>query len=119
MFTGNNRKAFLEFLRNLTPQILFLTMALILGTRIDLSKFEFSFAGAINFFPFGMCMVIFFGSFIANITLFLDSAITSTENLDKQVEMIANQKINSLKKSWLLIKAAWKFNKPVFLKLCW
>ena len=117
MFTGESRKAFLEFLRNLTPQILFLTLAFIFGTKLDLTKLEISIQGVKNVAPFAMCLGVFFGATIANMGLFIDTAITSSPSLDKQVEDIKKQDIKALRRTWNLICAAWKYNKPAFLQL--
>lgn len=117
MFTGGSRKEFLEFLRNLTPQILFLTLALILAAKLDLSKLEISTQGVKNAAPFVLCLWIFFGAAIANIGLFIDTAITSNPSLDEQVECINKQDIKPLRKTWNLICAAWKHNKPAFFQI--
>ncbi|MBR0566902.1 hypothetical protein J5J83_12335 [Azoarcus sp. L1K30] len=117
MFTGEGRKAFLEFLRNLTPQIVFLTLALIWGTKLDLTKFDLSFSGIWNMLPFAMCLFVFFGAAIANLGIFVDASITSTPALDEKKKEIKASSAKALKKTWLLICAAWKHNKVSVLNL--
>lgn len=66
------RGAYLNFLRNLTPQIFLLSLALILGRKLDFSRFD------INNVPLTFAFFIFLGlfllSFIANASLFYEEA---------------------------------------------
>lgn len=117
MFFGEGRKALLEFLRNLTPQIIFLTLALLFGSKLNLNKFQFTIEGVSNFIPFFMSLIVFFGASMANITTFIDSAITSNESLNKEIEAIKGQNLKALRRTWNLICAAWKHNKSAFFQL--
>lgn len=108
MFFGEARKALLEFLRNLTPQILFMTLAIILGAKLDLSHFDLSLNGIKNAGPFVMCIIVFMGAAMANTTLFIDSAITSNESLDKAANEIKEMRLKALPRTWHLACAAWK-----------
>lgn len=117
MFIGEGRKAFLEFLRNLTPQILFLTISLISGSKLDLTQFDFSGSGLWNAFPFAMCLIVFFGAAIANIGLFIENAITSNPALDGELEEIKSKAVIAWKRTWLCLCAAWKHNKPAFVEI--
>lgn len=117
MFTGEARRALLEFLRNLTPQILFLTLALMLGMKLDLTRVNLSGQGVANAAPFVMCLIVFFGATVANVSLFIDTAITSNAALDEQVAAIKKQDLKAWKRTSRLICAAWKHNKPVFFQL--
>lgn len=117
MFTGETRRALLEFLRNLTPQILFLTLAFILGMKLDLTRVDFSSQGIENAAPFVMCLIVFFGATVANVSLFIDTAITSNAALDEQVEAIKQQNLKAWRRTSKLICAAWKHNKPAFVQI--
>jgi hypothetical protein len=117
MFTNEGRKAFLEFLRNLTPQILFLTLSLIWWTKIDLTTADFNMAGFAKVLPFAMCLLVFLAAMIANMGLFIDSAITSTPALDVQVETINSKKMRAWERTGRLLFAAWKHNKPAFFQV--
>ena len=117
MFLGDGRKPFLEFLRNLTPQILFLTLSLIVGAKLDLTKFRLDAAGVGNALPFFMCILIFFGAAIANMSMFIDAALTSNEKLDSAVAAIKMKGLKSFHLTWALLRAAWKHNKAAFFQL--
>lgn len=117
MFFGEGRRALLEFLRNLTPQILFMTLAIVLGAKLDMSHFDFSPQGIKNAGPFVMCIIVFMGAAIANTTLFIDAAITSNESLDNAANEIKEMQLKALPRTWHLACAAWRFNKPAFVQL--
>lgn len=117
MFTGEARRAFLEFLRNLTPQILFLTLAFIFGVKLDLTRLDLSSQGIANAAPSVMCLIVFLGATFANLSLFIDAAITSNVALDQRVEAIKQEHLKAWKRTAKLICAAWKHNKPAFFQL--
>lgn len=117
MFTGEARRAFLEFLRNLTPQILFLTMALVSSSNLELKEFDLSASGLWRTLPFALCIFIFLGSAMANVGLFIDSAVTSSPELDKRAGEIKSTDVSTWKRTWLLLFAAWKYNKSAFFQI--
>lgn len=116
MFLGDGRKAFLEFLRNLTPQILFLTLAFIVGSRLDLHTLRLDATGIANAAPFVSCIWIFFGAALANMTMFIDAVITSNEKLDSEVTAIKAKGLKSVQLTRALLSAAWKHNKTAFVQ---
>lgn len=117
MFFGEGRKHFLEFLRNLTPQVLFLTIAFISGSTVDFNKLQFNWEGIKNVIPFTICLSIFFGALIANTSLFLDNSITSNKKLDRIIKKISFLKLRPVRKTRVHICAAWRHNKPAFLQI--
>jgi hypothetical protein len=56
----------LEFLRNLTPQILLLSVAFVLGSKLDITKFQFTLQGVKNAWPFVSVLLVLFVAFFAN-----------------------------------------------------
>ncbi|MBX8517961.1 hypothetical protein [Pseudomonas cichorii] len=117
MFFGKNRKALLEFLRNLTPQVLFLTLAFIFSSKLDLSKFDLSFEGFKRTMPFLSCALVFAGAFLANMTQFIEAALTTPDELKPITDEITLQEIKFWPRIWKLTAAAWKHNKLGFLEV--
>ncbi|MCV4288641.1 hypothetical protein OH708_12045 [Pseudomonas capsici] len=117
MFFGTNRKALLEFLRNLTPQVLFLTLALILTTNLDLKKFDISIEGFKRTAPFLSCLLVFIGAFLANMTQFIDSALISPLKLKKLADVITRREKKFWTKLVKLTVAAWRHNKSGFFEV--
>lgn len=74
------KKEYLEFLRNLTPQILLLTMALLTGSKLDLSRIDWSFnADSIMLTGiFYMLVFLFCSSVYVNIDCFLEKYIATS-----------------------------------------
>ena len=68
---GVGRQAFLEFLRNLTPQTLLLTLALVLWTQLDFGKVDIS--NWASTFAFFSCALTWLFAVLANMTQFIES----------------------------------------------
>ncbi len=110
MFIGDLRPAFLEFLRNLTPQILFLTTALVLGTQVDEKNIQLNLHGVKNAAPYFFCLAMFCAAWVANVTYFFDKCYSfiqesgATKN-NKGSQLTALQKIQNF----------WRTNKATFM----
>ena len=85
------RGPFLEFLRNLTPQILLFSIAVIMGTKLDLTKFDFS--NTWNTMPFILVMGTFFAAAIANMFMFIEGSCRSIEEIDEQSKRLHSEGI--------------------------
>jgi len=71
------RSAFLEFLRNLTPQILLLSLTIVVGNKLNPNEFDLkNWPQTLIFFSF---LVMTLLSAIANVTLFIDKFSPLTE----------------------------------------
>jgi hypothetical protein len=116
MFTGDQREAFLAFLRNLTPQIAFLTLALISASRLD-GTLQVDGEGIRNALPMLMSLFVFFGATIANISGFIDAAATSTPEMQEASKAIKDEFPAGVLRSRRLLKAAWQHNKPAIFNL--
>ena len=117
MFFGAYRGAFLEFLRNLTPQIVLLIAAFVAGSRLNLQSIEATWTGVKNAAAFWLCLVLIFGSFMANATQFVERVVTSTEALDIEVSRIRARSLSGGKLVGALLGAAWRHNKAAFWNL--
>ena len=73
------RRSGLEFLRNLTPQILFVTIAVVSAAKLDLNEWDFTLAGILRTAPFAICLAIFFIAAITNIYNFIEEAVDALE----------------------------------------
>ena len=63
-------------------------------------------------------MGIFLGASFANITTFIENSIKSNSKLDEAIKELPLSKMKALKKTYVLISAAWKHNKIAFLNIC-
>lgn len=88
------RGPFLEFLRNLTPQILLLSIAIIMGTKFDLTKFDLG--NTWNTMPFILVMGTFFAAAIANMFMFIEGSCRSIEEIDEQSKRLHSEGIKGL-----------------------
>jgi len=117
MFFGDGRTAFLEFLRNLTPQILFLTLAIVLSAGLDLSHFEITIQGFKNAAPYVICLGFFYGSVTANCTKFLDASIAASGAMKIQVGRVQARGLGPLRTTVALVRASWQYEKAMILKV--
>ncbi|MCE1241045.1 MAG: hypothetical protein LWW83_14090 [Azonexaceae bacterium] len=114
MFTGNQREAFLSFLRNLTPQIAFLTLAFISASLLD-GTWKFDWEGFRNVLPMLMSVFVFLGATIANISQFIDAVAASTPEMCEASKAIKARWPAGPRQSCELLVASWKHNKPAML----
>ncbi|WP_167544265.1 hypothetical protein [Duganella sacchari] len=64
------RAAYLEFLRNLTPQILMLSLAFFVGRKIDFTQLDWAYATP-TFIFYSFMLIAIFAAY-ANATLFME-----------------------------------------------
>lgn len=83
---GPGRSAFLEFLRNLTPCVLFASVALFMSLRLDFTRVDFS--NWAPTFAFGVCALVSALAFFANLSAFLDSALGPGQRLERAVRRL-------------------------------
>lgn len=69
-FFKDGRKALLEFLRNVTPQTLVISLTIVMGDKLDFTVWDWSNWEATVFF-YALVLTALL-AFIANLTLFID-----------------------------------------------
>jgi len=109
------RGPFLEFLRNLTPQILLLSIAIIMGTKLDLTKFDLS--NTWNTMPFILVMGTFFAAVIANMFMFIEGSCRSIEEIDEQSKRLHSEGIKGLAHLKELVVLLFKKSKVLFFEV--
>ncbi|MBD9407237.1 hypothetical protein IB236_17990 [Acidovorax sp. ACV02] len=73
IFKKEGQRALLEFLRNLTPQVLLATTALLLWIHLDFKRFDLSnWPSTVAFFS---CVGVFWLAFLANLNQFVDALL--------------------------------------------
>ena len=107
--------ALLDYLRNLTPQILLLSLALVLGTKLDLNHIVFTSTGAKNAAPYFLILATFFLAFLFNLFLFLERMIETSEKLELEARRAA--RVSEAYLFTNLIPLVWKNDKPLLAKI--
>lgn len=114
MFLKATRKPFLDFLRNLGPQVLALAFAVICVQDIDLHRLDLSWPGVKRTMPFLISMFVFGASLLANASLFLDECLEATR--EKTQEDVPGSKDSKGAASFIeQIVQGWKANKRAVL----
>lgn len=88
------RGPFLEFLRNLTPQILLFSIAIIMGSKLDLTKFDLD--NTWNTLPFIFFIGTFFAAAVANMFMFIEGSCRSLTGIDEESKRLRSEGINGL-----------------------
>lgn len=88
------RGPFLEFLRNLTPQILLLSIAIIMGAKLDLTKFDLSNTWSTMLFI--TVIGTFFAAAIANMFMFIEGSCRSIEEIDEKSKRLQSDGIKGV-----------------------
>lgn len=107
------RKDFLDFLRNLTPQILILSLVIMCGVQLDFTVIDFSKTGLT--FIFWVLVTLWGMAFWANATLLVESAINSKRNLIRATAFLERRF-----QGWLLtiakLKLLYRKDRGIFLE---
>ncbi|KTB70521.1 hypothetical protein AO067_10230 [Pseudomonas viridiflava ICMP 13104] len=80
LFGKEMRKVLLEFLRNITPQVLLFTLTLVLSMQLNLGRWDISWAGFIRIVPFLLCSIITVLAVLANIFNLVSDAVDIMES---------------------------------------
>ncbi len=115
IFEGG-RKAFLEFLRNLTPQVVLLALAFAVGSRINFSKFD----------PGNLPTTVFFFALIglavlgmaANSINFLSEYCISLEKLDDAIKVrLGPDRVARFDWAGIVLVEAWKLKRSLAVEI--
>lgn len=84
---GLGRPAFLEFLRNLTPQVLLLVVSLSLWVRLDFTEFDLSnWPSTLVFYA---CVLTLVSAVVANMMQFIDNYFVATMgHVDDRMQVV-------------------------------
>lgn len=102
----DGREPFLNFLRNLTPQAIFLALAALAGIKLEMWTccHPENTKQTIVFFGF---LGVWFLSFWANSSLFFEKYLVSVETINEESKrLISEEKLPFFKHFWALIKFA-------------
>lgn len=108
----DGRSSYLEFLRNLTPQTVVLSFALIAGYRLELSccYSENSKQTAI----FICFLAIWLLAVWANSSLFIEKHLISAERINRASRLLIRADVKGWKNLWALLRFAWHNERTIF-----
>ncbi len=115
MIFTTGKPAFLEFLRNLTPQILLFSVAIVTSAKLDFTKFDIT-----NFFStliFFFVLIVFMCAVWVNILLFLENSLPKLTELDAKSKEMNADKIDYRQHLKEIFTLYWTNHKHHFLWL--
>jgi hypothetical protein len=108
--------AYLEFVRNLTPQIVFGTCYMLLRVRIDMSTVQLDWEGIKNAVAIWSCFLLFSGAVLANMKRLMDSITTANEPLEIELMRIRSRELPIVRAIFELLRASWRLNKRGYMQ---
>jgi hypothetical protein len=108
--------ALLEFLRNLTPQILLFSVALVLASRLNLWSFDPTWQGVKNVLPLLAVLATFLLAFFANMIVFLERTFSTSEKFEIEAQREARKRAGFLKFLRTLVVLVWKHDRPLLFR---
>lgn len=109
------RAAFLEFLRNLTPQALILSIAIISGMKLDFTRLNFSNTGPT--LTFLSLILIWAMAAWSNSSLFLEKSLVTVKPINRASRLFARQGLTSLRLMRANLSYSWRNQKFIFIEL--
>lgn len=104
---NGGRKHFLEFLRNLTPQVILLSIAMLLGARLDFSRFDINNIG-MTFLFFAM-LFSFLLAFYANSTLLYENCFGDLKKwVDDLGESLTKREVKGWRRFYMKLTALFR-----------
>lgn len=116
IFFGSFREPLLIFLRNLTPQVILWTAAVVSSAKLDLHKFDPS--NFWNSLPFIIICLTLLVAMVANISIFIEGACTSIQELEESAKELIEQNGRGFSYLWSLIALTFKCHKVLFIQVC-
>ncbi|WP_411835607.1 hypothetical protein ACLBNB_19235 [Pseudomonas chlororaphis subsp. aurantiaca] len=99
-FKREGRATYLEFLRNLTPQILLFAFIVIVGDKISRGLSSLSFGVFVNGFML-LCFFLMWGwAFFANASLLYDKALSSCPDVEEYKNSLKGRGVKNYKAAW-------------------
>jgi hypothetical protein len=109
------RKSFLEFLRNLTPQVMIFTIVLLVSAKLDLQKFDHSNLKQSSIFF--LLLAIWLCAVIANTKEFLGGARVNFKPIDDKSKELLRQGYKNIAWQLRICKYIWQEHKTLFIEL--
>jgi hypothetical protein len=111
---GSGRDAFLEFLRNLTPQALLFSAGIVVLSLIKRPLFAVANIGYWALVV-GLLLVVFLAA-AANTWKFFDNAFSGSAWARTTMRRIRRLESFPRKRSWMFLVSSWRFKRVLFLE---
>ncbi|MGJ7531258.1 hypothetical protein [Variovorax sp. GB1P17] len=111
----DGRAAFLEFLRNLSPQVLLLTIAAISSHRLT---FTCCYVSNIKATLLAICFYAVWGAAVwANATMFIKNSLVPAKKFDDESRLLAYAGVRGWRNMRTVLAFAWRSDPWVFVEI--
>lgn len=112
---NEGRSAFLEFLRNLTPQALILSIAIIAGMKLDFTRFNLSNTGPTLIF---LSLILIWAMAVwSNSSIFLEKSLVAAKPVNRASRLFARQNLRGIPLMRANLVYSWRNQRVLFLEL--
>lgn len=113
---NEGRKPFLDFLRNLTPQVILASSAILLGVRLDFERWDLSNFG--NTIAFYACIAFFGVASYASMTLYMEETFRSLQRYERVARVVGRRDKRVLRALAITARVVWRHDKSVIIEVC-
>ena len=114
MILTSGKEHYLGFLRNLTPQILLLSIAIVMATELDINRWEPSNWRAS--LPYLFVITTFVLAAVANIFDFIEKTCTSFASIDTELQAMKKCDATWSKRFKTMLSLLWTKSKFAFIE---
>lgn len=112
---GEGKRALLDFVRNLTPQIVLVALPIVLSAQIDFGRIDLSnWPSTLGFYS---CIFVLAAATWANFTLFIDASLEAVGRYQRVTRVMVRADARRARVLGQLLRTIWKRQKTLFLDL--
>lgn len=112
---NDGRAAFLEFLRNLTPQAVILSIAIVSGMKLDFTRINLANTGPTLIF--WLLVAIWGMAAWANNSLFLEKSLISVRPISRASRLFSLQGLTGIRLTAANLAYSWRNKRIIFIEL--
>lgn len=112
---NDGRAAFLEFLRNLTPQAVILSIAIVSGMKLDFARVDLANTGPT--LVFWLLVAIWGMAVWANSSLFLEKSLISVKPINRASRLFSLQGRAGIRLTVANLAYSWRNKRIIFIEL--
>jgi hypothetical protein len=112
---NDGRAAFLEFLRNLTPQAVILSIAIVSGMKLDFTRINLANTGPTLIF--WLLVAIWGMAAWANNSLFLEKSLISVRPISRASRLFSLQGLTGIRLTGANLAYSWRNKRIIFIEL--
>lgn len=109
---GKGKRALLDFLRNLSPQVVLIALCLVLWAQLDFRRFDLkNWAVTLSFY---LCVFVLAAAMWANLSVFIDESLEVVGRYQRISRLMARRNASRWRVIGQVLHTMWRFDKGLF-----